>query len=160
MTDIDPKIRVCAVCGYVLDYRQDPDTGNDQWLHIRNDDGHIAVPALPTEVHTNGACDICSTMFPRYQLPARDFALPPLFGQPTGTGSRGNWALCDECAKLIETNQWTRVERRGQAAVERRNGHPMRPAALTHLRATYRLLRANVTGPVRPLKWPTPADGQ
>lgn len=160
MTDIDPKIRVCAVCGYVLDYVAEGPDGQETWLHLHNPDGHIAVPALPTEVHTNGRCDICAAMFPRFELPAADFEVPPVAGAPTGTGSRGNWACCDECAKLIDTNQWTRAVDRAQAAIERNRGGPLSPAEVTHLRHLYRRLRANITGPVRPLTWPTPPTGK
>lgn len=156
---IDPTIRICAVCGYVLDYTRGPD-GQDRWLHLRNEDGHVVVPALPTEVHTTGRCDICGALFPRFEVPVADFAVPPVDGIPTGTGSRGNWACCDECAQLIKTDRWGAVVRRAQASVERRDGRPMSRAVADHMRQTYWRLRANVTGPVRPLKWPTPADGQ
>lgn len=155
MTELDPRIRVCAVCGAVLEHTKGA-FGEDQWLHLRNPDGHVVVPALPTEVHTNGACDMCSARFPRFELPAADFDIPPLAGQPTGTGSRGNWACCEGCATLIEANRWDRLVARAQAALERAQGAPLTPPVAAHLRQVYRRLRANVTGPVRPLQWPTP----
>ncbi len=155
----DPRIRVCAVCARMLDYVVDADA----WQHtlgalVDGEGDHPAVPASPTEIFVVGFCDFCYAPDPPLEIPARDFEFPGprLPGQIDA--SSGAWGACRECARLVDTNQWTALARRTQAGHLRRYGEPMVPLAVTLTRKAHRALRSHITGPSRPSTVPTPAD--
>jgi len=158
---LDPRIRVCAVCGRVLDFHHGDRNGQGRgWAHtlgtaMDGQDDHPAVPASPSEVFTVGFCDFCYALDPPLELPARTFRVPVLPGMAPQE-SVGDWACCVECGTLIEGNRWNRLIERVTAGHERRFGEPLRPVERQYLVRMYRALRANITGPVRLSTLPTP----
>jgi hypothetical protein len=142
----DDRVRVCAVCGRVLDIITRGD--HTYWTHTLADlpADHPAVPATVTEVAARYRCDFCSADQPRWVLPARPFQLD---GIPQAAVVEA-WAACDTCAGLIRANRWTALRdhvvatARGSVGfgLTRRETQAM-GAALDRL---YRQLRANITG--------------
>jgi hypothetical protein len=160
MTDIPPDLRVCAVCGRVLD-RVD----GSGYLHfadaIAGGADHPVVPVLPGAVHVNGSCDFCYGPAPTFLVPVRDFVFEgaPQVRTPDGvvreTGSQGNWSACRDCATLIERNDWNGIFRRAIASHPAAGGAPEVRSAL---RRMFRQVRSNITGAVRPFTFPRPGD--
>ena len=155
----NPLVRVCAVCGQILDTYGD-DTGKViGYLHLFNDDSHVVVPVDPGEIEANLHCDFCWAMNPEFELPARDFVMrePVPFADPDDMlrqthMSEGHWAACSACAALIERNQWSALVRRVGESWRVRHGEPMDELAVTALRNLYRKLRKNITGSIRPIE--------
>lgn len=133
---------VCGVCGRVLDHRDDVG-----FVHTVGDTGadHEPVP-VPMEQALVVAvrCDFCYVDHPAWVIPAREFEAMP------GHMSAGDWAACDECARLIESNQWSALIRRAAESWQRRHGEPMAAPVLAGLPRLYRLLRKNITGSKQP----------
>lgn len=164
----DTKVRVCAVCARVLDWKAPgkargfaaAEVGDDAaegWFHLVNPDGHIPVPVEPDEVAVNGQCDLCSASNPRWEVPARDFLMPHL----PGHGSRGHWSACDTCALAVEKGDWDRILDRAMDTYRRQSGRRPNAAVRTVTSDMHRVLRENILGPVRPLVWPpTRTPGQ
>lgn len=159
---MDPRARVCAVCGRPAEHYSD-----HGWLHladtITGTADHPVVPVEPGEVHLAAVCDFCYEPEPGFCLPVRDF----LFGgmvattdMPDGNKARneslGNWAACGVCAKLIERNDWNGLIRRVLASYAERRGYEPSAALRDELRRQYRALRKNIIGAVRPAVWPQP----
>lgn len=146
-----PKIRhACAVCGRVLDYFEGAD-GTEGWRHgmaAPEEDDHIAVPVPADEIQVRGRCDFCYADEAAWRLPAREvrFEIPGFMGG----GMDADWAACDGCAKLIERNQWNGVYRRFEESWVARHGSIPDQIAV-EVKRLWRLLRANITGPLRPL---------
>ncbi len=152
----DDKIRACAVCARVLDYVQpgpDSDAG-DRWKHpmdgTRFAPDHFAVPVEVDQVKVEGKCDFCFAAHPQFEVPAADFFIPGLPGE----ASRGSWAACVDCARLLQTRNWDGLFTRAVAAHERQHILTMDRQAQRALRQLYRALRQNIVGDVRPLVWP------
>jgi len=70
----------------------------------------------------SSVCDFCSSEKIRWAYPADDFeigaivALDPETNEPVDVqpmGSAGPWAACEECAKLIEANDYEALKERG-----------------------------------------------
>ena len=155
---------VCAVCGRILNAYVSPE-GDRSWLHTFADlpEDHPAVPVGTDEgITAQSRCDFCSAESPAWELPARSFVLPGLTLGPVDNGSHGNWSACDRCAQLIDRNQWTALRRRALAAWSvSAPGTDIGPASEAdgaevdvggvdrQLSQLYRLLRCNVTGPLR-----------
>jgi len=136
-----PGRRVCAACGRVLDYHE-----GSGWAHTFDPtlQDHPAVPVLDTEIPTVvEKCDFCFGDGTTWILPARDFEVGP------NHGSDGDWGACDQCAELIQTNQWTRLVQRVKDSWPHQHGMPMPSGSELWLRRTYRKLRDNITGPIR-----------
>jgi hypothetical protein len=145
--------RVCATCGRVLERWVSPDGTEEQFRHSHIDqpETHAPVPVKPQEAASwTGRCDFCSADNPAWVLPARDFQFVQFEDDEYDTGSAGGWAACDECARLIRQNAWTRLVTRAQAHYEEKHG-PMHPQAALAMRVMYRNLRKNVTGSLRPI---------
>jgi hypothetical protein len=141
--------RVCAVCGRVLDRK------DDRWFHglATADDpdvkDHPAIAVLDSDVplaHIRAKCDFCFADDPEYILPARTFEVPGGFG-----GSDGDWAPCGACADLIDRNDWNGLLRRAVAGYEVRNHVVLGETETRALASLYRRLRKNITGSIRPV---------
>lgn len=136
-------VMICSVCRRTLDLRMDDEGAHYQ--HTFQDsvnEDHEPVPMAADE-NWQIRCDFCNVDTATYRLPARDFRMPILGDQH----SRGGWAACNDCARLIEINQWSALERRIATMAEER-GQPMHADTRTALRALYRVLRKNITGPL------------
>lgn len=150
MTHTDePPHRTCAVCARVLNSIVDQEDGSVTYMHALQDlpEDHPAVPVEPDEVQTEHQCDFCFMDKPVFVIPARAFEVP---GQP-GVMTGENWAACGACAALIDRNQWTGLLRRVAESWETRHGFQILPEARTSLGATYRALRKNINGSIRPI---------
>jgi hypothetical protein len=133
---------VCAVCGRVLDHRDDVG-----FVHTVGDAGadHDPIPVpVDQALVVAGRCDFCYADYPEWVIPAREFEALP------GHMSSGDWAACEACARLIESNQWSALQRRAAQSWLQRHGEPMAPLVLAGLPRLYRLLRKNITGTKQP----------
>jgi hypothetical protein len=154
--DVADERRVCAVCGRILNAYVSPE-GERSWLHTFADlpEDHPAVPVgLSDGIIALPRCDFCSAEDPAWELPARSFVIPGLTLGPVGNGSHGNWSACATCAQLIDRNQWTALRRRALAAwsdstTGEDTGADGEADVDRQLSQLYRLLRRNVTGPLR-----------
>lgn len=153
---------VCAVCGRVLELVTDLDRGGATvgWVHpfamrqglIGESEDHEPVPVPRDDLpHPDTRCDFCYANNPQWLVPANDFvdvegvrdlSLP---GAP-GTGSRGDWGACDECADLIRMNRWEFLVRRVKRAYAALHGEPMHPYVERYVRKQYKELRRQITG--------------
>ncbi len=154
MTHIDPRVRICAVCARVLDYRETGDPENPIFKHTPDIvEDHPAVPVLPGEVYAVTFCDLCFAVDPVFVLPASDFAYPG------GTdGSAGNWSICGACARDVEANRWNDILRRQSTGRYARLGEHLDAGQTDYLRKIHRLLRRHITGAPFPGRMPTPDD--
>jgi hypothetical protein len=150
----EPKAQVCAVCARVLNPMTNEKGEMIGWMHAigtADELDHPAVPVAPTDVQTRYLCDFCNGEDPVWTLPVRGFDVPKINEDQKITGTSGeNWAACADCAALIDRNQWSALLRRVISGWELRYHVPMDPKAQTNLSASYRLLRKNITGPLRP----------
>lgn len=148
MTTDEVAVMICATCNNAVD-RYTDDTGLT-YIHTPQDpDDHPVVPIRPG-TDWRGRCDFCSHWPAQWRLPARSFTIPG----NTQHGSEGSWAACNECARLIERNQWTAVIRRCLAHTK--NVHPtITDAELDQYQhgigALYKALRKHITGSLTPL---------
>jgi hypothetical protein len=144
MNNNDIPHMICRTCRHALDVLVDDDGAH--FIHSTTDpDGHDVIPVDP-EQGWRGRCDFCSSTSPTHVLPARDFAIPN-----SPAMSRGNWAACDACAKLLRNDHMDWLLLRIVANFEITNGYPMPLPARIHLANLYRALQLAVTGPIRPL---------
>lgn len=130
------------MCGRVLDHRDDIG-----FVHTVGDAGadHDPMPIPMAEaLVVAGRCDFCYEDYPAWVIPAREFEVLP------GHMSTGDWAACDACVRLIETNQWSTLQRRAAQSWLDRHGEPMAPPVFAGLPRLYRLLRKNITGSKQP----------
>lgn len=133
---------VCGVCGRVLDHREG--VGFEHSVGDRASEDHEPVPVPQSQaLVVHGRCDFCYVDNPGWVVPAEDFEVMP--GQMSG----GNWAACDDCARLIESNQWSALVRRARTGWEARHG-PMPAPVSESLPRLYRLLRRHITGSLQP----------
>lgn len=157
----DGERRDCAVCGRILNAYVSPE-GERSWLHTFADlpEDHPAVPVGTGEIIPQPRCDFCSAEHPTWELPARSFVIPDLTLGQVENGSHGNWAACDSCAQLIGRDQWTALRRRALTAWSdptmrtRSTGSAVAGDVDRQLSQLYRLLRRNITGPLRLLRPP------
>lgn len=144
------QVHICAVCQHALDIVTSEE--GVTFIHASQDpDDHEVIPVKPGP-EWRGRCDLCSTPGPEYVLPAHDFRVP---GQDLAM-SGGGWAVCSECAPLIESNQWNAVARRTVAFYVAKHvsdlGQPGVPSVEDYsatVRALHRKLRDNITGSIR-----------
>lgn len=138
-------MRVCAVCGRVLDFYDGEDTRS--WLHSLQDrvpEDHPAVPVPLSDTEMIGRCDFCNVDFPRWVVPARSFEVLP------GAMSNGDWAACDTCCEMISNRRWESIIRR--AADHSAYREVMSQAAVRASLATlYSRLKRNITGEPYPI---------
>lgn len=137
-----PEEHVCERCGRVLDHHE-----GIGFVHTVGDAGmdHDPVPVPVSEaVVVVGRCDFCYADWPAWVVPAGEFEVMP------GHMSSGDWAACDGCAALINSNQWSALIRRAQQSWQIRHGEPMAPPVADGLPRLYRLLRKHITGGLRP----------
>lgn len=133
---------VCAVCGTVLDWVVGSGWAHPSWM----DEDHLAVPVQEGQVETQGHCDFCFLPKPKYQIAVGSFQT-----EAPGFGSAGNWACCGDCARLIETNQWSRLTARGITSWEGRHG-PMDPLMAQMLGRLYRQVRQHMRGGLQTIR--------
>lgn len=158
MTFVDPRLRVCGVCATVLDYvvrpGETPGFAHTAAVRLAGGDDHPPVPVAPGEVFAATFCDFCYAPDPQFLLPARDFT----YSNDTD-GSVGDWALCDPCAVLVDAGRWNDIVRRVVAGMFTRYGHRMTEPEIAFVKRQHRRLRDNITGGVRPGRYPSPVDG-
>lgn len=139
-------VMICQTCRQVLSKHT-----RGQSVHYEHGEQDLPNnhPAIPIEAPADylGRCDFCNGGIPAYLVPARDFRLP---GSETDW-SQGDWAACVECAPLIERNEWSALIRRIVDLYEPAHGYPMSDIGRSSMRAMYRSLRKNITGPLRPM---------
>lgn len=89
-------------------------------------------------------CDFCNDRGPTWVLPAHSFGF-------LGGKSVDDWLACNDCAVLLRDEDWDGLVKRVEQHWARRHGTPLNPIAVETLRLTYRRLRLNIRGPLRPL---------
>lgn len=137
---------ICKTCRKVLNTYTD--MSGVAYVHSAQDpDDHPVVPVPAPPDYAEGQCDFCSGTPPTHVLPARSFTVP--FDAHQSSGADG-WAACAKCADLIERNEWSRLVVRAARAVEEQHGIPAWFVAAS-MSELYQRLRANVTGPLRPI---------
>lgn len=137
---------VCGVCGHPLNYREIRG-GESRFEHALGEQmaDHDPEPVPQSQaVVVADRCDFCYADHPQWVVPARSFMLM------AGHNSGGDWAACDECAPLIERDQWSALARRAKEGWEERHGVPMPGPVADNLSRMYRLLRRNITGSLKP----------
>lgn len=140
-----PPVKVCAVCGRVLDHIQ----ATGEYVHsLTTPHDHPAVPVDEGEVPTVGKCDFCFAPDPDFTLPTHPF------NAGLGMAMDDEWSCCSTCAAYLRQNQWTRLFGHVKASWEERHGGPMPPEMDASLRRLYRQIRQNVRGDVRALQRP------
>ncbi len=121
------------------------------WMHsiaAPDEADHIAVPVSADEVQVRGRCDFCFTDEPTWVLPVTKIRYEiPGHG---GGGFDSDWAACDDCAALIDRNQWNALLRRVKMSWQDRHG-PMPDTTETQLKGLYRTIRKNVSGSLKKL---------
>ncbi len=155
MTAIDRRSRICAVCALVLDYVNTGDPDNPGFRHTetaveRGVADHLPVPVEPGPLYAITFCDLCHAVDPDHLLPARDFMLVG------GDASSGDWSICGQCARQVETNRWNEILRRMVAGFYARNGIDMEPDRIAVIAKNHRLLRKHIIGAPHPGRLPTP----
>lgn len=136
-----PEVHVCNRCGRVLDHEEG--VGFIHTISDANADHEPEPVPVSEALVVAGRCDFCTRDFPEWVVPASEFEVTP------GHMSGDDWAACNECAALIEKDQWNALIRRAKAGWEDRNG-PM-PAELEgSIPRLYRLLRRHITGSIKP----------
>lgn len=137
--------RVCIVCGRILDYQE-----SVGWIHSLAsldpaEKDHPPIPVLPEEAgeQTRARCDFCYADYPEYVLPVKSFTAITGMAE-----SVGDWAACEMCARLIESNQWNALQTRVRTSWEARHGE-FADELEREQKRLYRVLRKNITGPLR-----------
>jgi hypothetical protein len=87
------------------------------------------------------SCDFCGAAFVARFYACRNFEWDgrPVFTRPS---TSGRWAACDECARLIDADSWSRLHRRVMREVRKRKG--LTVVELDYLHTDLRLLYAAV----------------
>ncbi|SDC25298.1 hypothetical protein [Actinokineospora iranica] len=140
-----PPVIICRTCDTALDRHTDDQGASYQHTLAAGPVDHDPVP-VQAPPDWRGKCDFCLDTA-EFVVPARDFTVPGLDRYM----SLGNWAACSACALLIGANRWTNLINRAAATHHRRHGTEINEATRTHLGRLYRRLRANITGPIRPI---------
>lgn len=91
-------------------------------------------------------CDFCSSQPVEWEVVARDFTLGDI------VGSKGNWAACAECARLLREGDWRGLTLRSIQRFAIVRGRPMNEMEQQAVRQLHMLLRENMTGEMLP--WP------
>lgn len=137
----------CAICHRVLEHRRDGAWLHPTWLRGTPEEDHAPLPVPRSEIdQVEEVCDFCFEPRPAWELPTKNFQMPPGGGLNVSTSG---WACCDGCADLIRRDMWTQLSRRALAGYERTHG-TMTEAQKTYLRRLYRDVRHNVVGDVHP----------
>jgi hypothetical protein len=109
----------------------------------------MEIRAYPYDV-----CDFCSSDKPAWEYPAADCIVSPP-EDPVPHQSIGGWLACDECAALIQRNEWTKLARRsldlvpsGKEAIALMGEE----AVMNSITRGHRMFRANRSGKVQPYK--------
>lgn len=90
-------------------------------------------------------CDFCSDPAPAWVFPAQSF-------QYRGTGSRGDWLACDECADCIQRGAWPQLARRSLRAPKLAMAASLigEAAVIAETSALHRLFAKHRRGPAVP----------
>jgi hypothetical protein len=143
----DPYARACAVCGRVLEAVVDaakPDGEPVDYQHSTasapDELDHQAVPVPYGEIpqQLRPRCDFCHEDFPTHTVVSIPLRMPG-----TEVHWDAEWAACELCASLIESNQWPLLTRRAIAAFNQRYGALHRDTE-TDLRVVIYQLRKNL----------------
>lgn len=132
--------KICEVCRNALDVEvSGSGAGYVHPVRMGQVD-HEPRPVSPPS-DWRGVCDFCRFGSAAWVLPVKDFTTP------IGTQSGGGWAACDDCAALIERNQWNALIRRVVADIPEYQS----VTAQTNLKTLYRLVRKNTAGAITAL---------
>ena len=142
--------KMCAVCGQILDKIER--SGQVGWGHAGELSGrsdHIAVPIDYDESVLVSLCDFCGDKVPldkRHYLPVADFRVAFLRdAQGDEIRNSGGYNCCGHCAYLVNLDDWNRLIGRFMHL------HPnVNSNTLTGITLLWRVVRENITGPVRP----------
>lgn len=143
----DPDARACAVCGRVLEAVLNSSTGETvDYQHSLagsvDEFDHMPVPVLYGEIpdQLRPRCDFCHADWPTHTLVTIPLTMP---GSDETVRWDAEWAACEECAELIQTNRWPVLTRRAIASFEARYGKLGYQTA-TDLRVVMYQLRKNM----------------
>lgn len=146
----EPTRMVCGVCGRTLDvitYDRDDEA---RYRHTMQDmqggEDHPAVPVEAGTIAERGRCDFCNVDEPTMVVPVESFEYRHL----PGHNSLGDWAACDECARLIGMGYWNLLIKRVLAIDPMPTRMPpgVHRAVLVEL---YNELGPHITGKPRPI---------
>lgn len=145
--------KVCGVCGRYLDGYQSSPGGPVDYRHTGWDasregaDDHPPVPVDPSELPGRPRCDFChadlTPEVPGWIVPVA------LFGTGQNAQSNPDWLACDDCVRLVETDQWSALVRRAVQAWEERHAASAPSGVSTQIGRLYRQVRKNMTGTPR-----------
>lgn len=95
-------------------------------------------------------CDFCSNKNPTWDYPASDFEYKPDNFSSVGEGSRGNWAACETCHRMIERGDYRAlaVHSAKRLAKEKLGGMDYRPL-VKGLASRHQGFKDHRTGPPR-----------
>lgn len=128
----------CRTCGYILNIN-----AFNQPEHPSTAPSDHPVDAAPSYmVKLVELCDFCTTNQSPWVLPVKSFAVYP------GGESLGDWAACQECAELINADDWDGLTRRAIEHYQRRNPES-EPILNQYFTVLYAAVRKNTTGPLR-----------
>lgn len=143
--------RVCQICRTTLDVRADAVFGvvtNAYYSHPPAYEQlgfpeHEPVPVEPGPGDERvGICDFCSGQHPVWRYPVTDFDVkygqhvshPERFGVPYMSTSIGDWAACERCHTLIETDNYRELCERAVRNGLGKDMHSMAAAKLFTIR--------------------------
>lgn len=134
----NPTPMACAVCGLVLArYHED---GKPLFKHGPGDpDDHPVIIVPAAQLRANIRCDFCLADDATWTLPVETYAMQ---GGPDM--NIGDWAVCDVCALLLQTDAWEALTSRVHGEFTKRNG----PAPRFTFELMYEELRPHILGPV------------
>jgi hypothetical protein len=145
----------CRTCTRLLSLWRKPD-GSTEWLHITESD-HVPDPVPQDSIKVSMLCDFCTAEKPDYVLPMRDFEYRDILHMEAGSsltgGSKGNWAVCKDCAPFIDTDNWRGAMRRMMQCWEDKYGFPIEPSVRPQVWQGLMEARSNVTGRLQVRDW-------
>ncbi len=139
-----PPIMICETCQEALTLVGIEEEGG-QYVHGGSkprDHEVVPVQAPPGWV---GQCDFCAADMGTFVLPAGDFQDP----NNPNRWSRGGWAACEACARLIEAGHWALLLVRVAEVFKQQHGQRMDLGQVLHLWGLHQALREAVDGPLR-----------
>lgn len=100
------------------------------------------------KLYDHPVCDFCSGP-PAWRYPAETFNATP--GQPLAQICEDDWLACDECAALIERNEWNALARRGLETPTAKDAIALigEEATLAQIRGLHKKFRQHRRGRVR-----------
>lgn len=119
----------CKTCSRPLDRITMAD-GRTRLIHtIQTLGDHEVVPVPFDSIATVFKCDLCSADYPDYVMPMEPFTFAPfrmmdgtVTSPPWDSRSEGNYAVCMECAPLVERDDWRGIMRRSMDVLKEKEG--------------------------------------